>query len=190
MVEVGLRTSSHSTQLATARIISEARDEMVAEWTDWLLQRTAGGSIPPAVLDRELRLVIDTLIEMLGPLRREAKLVWDAVMEHYGRTAAARGLAAGEVVDEIQQLRVLLIQHIGPAIAAMRPRRAVAVFVRLSAVLDRGISQAVVGYTDALVASLMMTDRQSAPLTDFTVEDFERRLARFETEVAAIAANR
>jgi len=189
-VEVGLRTSSHSTQIATARAISEAREVMVAEWAEWLIERTAGGSIPPEVLDRELRLVIDTLIEMLGPLRREAKLVWDAVMEHYGRTAAARGLAAGEVVDEIQQLRVLLIQHIGPTVAAMRPRRAVAVFVRLSAVLDRGISQAVVGYTDALVASLMMTDRQSAPLTDFTVEDFGRRLSHFEGELAAIVAKR
>src|SRR5690606_34948081 len=132
----------------------------------------------------------DTLVEMLGPLRREAKLVWDAVMEHYGRTAAARGLAAGEVVDEIQQLRVLLIQHIGPTVAAMRPRRAVAVFLRLRALPDRGISQAVVGYTDALVASLMMTDRQSTPLTDFTITDFERQLATFETQLAAISAKR
>src|SRR5690606_20489804 len=126
--------------------------------------------------------------EMLGPLRREAKLVWDEVMEHYGRTAAARGLAAGEVVDEVQQLRLLLINHIGTVVAAMRPRRAVAVFVRLNNVIDRGISQAVVGYTDALVASLLMTDRQTQPLTDTVPADLEARLAGFEANLATITA--
>jgi hypothetical protein len=185
--EVGLRTS-HSTQLATAKAIAEAREVMVGEWAAWLAERTAAGSLPTELVDRELRLVIETLVAMLGPLRREAKLLWDEVMEHYGRTGAARGLAAGEVVDEIQQLRVLLIKHIGTAVAAMRPRRAVAVFIRLSNVVDRGISQAVVGYTDALVASLMLTDGPNRALTETTPEDFQRQLGRFEHELAAIAA--
>lgn len=182
--------SSHSTQLATAKAIADARDAMVAEWAEWLDGRTASGPIPPALVERELRLVVETLVEMLGPLGREAKLLWDQVMEHYGRTGAARGLAAGEVVDEIQQLRVLLIKHIGTAVAAMRPRRAVAVFLRLSNVVDRGISQAVVGYTDALVASLMLTDRQSRPLTESSSEDFQRKLSNLESELATIAAQR
>lgn len=187
--EAGLPTF-HSTQLATAKAIVETRDQMVAEWSDWLARRAGGGTIPPQLVERELRLVIDTLTEMLGPLRRESKLVWDAVMEHYGRTAAARGLAAGEVVDEVQQLRLLLINHIGTVVAAMRPRRAVAVFVRLNNVIDRGISQAVVGYTDALVASLMMTDRQTQPLTDTVPADLEARLAGFEADLATITARR
>lgn len=185
-----MRASSHSTQLATAKSISDARLPMAAEWAEWLADRTSGGSLPQDTVNRQLQLVIDALVEMLGPLRREAKFLWDQVMEHYGRTAAARGLAAGEVVDEIQQLRLLLIKHIGPTVAAMRPRRSVAVFVRLSTVLDRGISQAVVGYTDALVASLMMTDRQSAPLTDLTADDVSRQLAHFEGELAAIVTKR
>ena len=182
--------SSHSTHLAVAKAIADARDVMVAEWTEWLTERAAGGSLPAALVDRELHLVIETLVEMLGPLRREAKMLWDDVMEHYGRVAAARGLAAGEVVDEIQQLRVLLIKHIGTAVAAMRPRRAVAVFIRLSNVVDRGISQAVVGYTDALVASLMLTERTGQTLTEPSPDEFERKLDLLEHELAAIAAQR
>lgn len=182
--------SSHSTQLAVARTIAEAREAMVVEWGEWLVARAAGGSLPAELVDRELRLVIETLVEMLGPLRREAKLLWDEVMEHYGRAGAARGLAAGEVVDEIQQLRLLLIKHIGTAVAAMRPRRAVAVFIRLSNVIDRGISQAVVGYTDALVASLMLTERSGQTLTTSSAEEFERKLHSFESELATIAAQR
>ena len=182
--------SSHSTQLAVARTIAEAREAMIVEWGEWLVARAAGGSLPAELVDRELRLVIETLVEMLGPLRREAKLLWDEVTEHYGRAGAARGLAAGEVVDEIQQLRILLIKHIGTAVAAMRPRRAVAVFIRLSNVIDRGISQAVVGYTDALVASLMLTERSGQTLTTFSPEEFERKLNGFESELATIAAQR
>jgi hypothetical protein len=182
--------SSHSTHLAVAKAIADAREDMVGEWTEWLTERAAGGSLPANLVDRELRLVIETLVEMLGPLRREAKLLWDDVMEHYGRVGAARGLAAGEVVDEIQQLRVLLIKHIGTAVAAMRPRRAVAVFIRLSNVVDRGISQAVVGYTDALVTSLMLTERSGTALTAHSSEEYQQTLHRLENDLAAIAARR
>jgi hypothetical protein len=161
---------------------------MATEWTEWLAERSASGNIPGELVGREVRLVIDTLIEMLRPLRRESKQVWMSVMEHYGRTAATRGLAAGEVVEEIQHLRFLLIKYVGAAVAAMRPRRAVAVFLRLNDVVDRGIAQAVVGYTDALVASLMMTDRHTQPLTESSPEDFERQLAGLEERLAAITS--
>ncbi len=182
--------SSHSTQLAAAKAIADVRETMVAEWSEWMADRTAGGNLPVNLVERELRLVLDTLVEMLGPLRREAKFVWLRVMEHYGRSGAARGLAAGEVVEEIQQLRALLIKYIGAGVAAMRPRRAVAVFIRLSSVIDSAIAQAVVGYTDALVASLMMTDRHTTSLTDTSPEDFARQLAALEDDLAAIAPRR
>jgi hypothetical protein len=182
--------SSHSTQLAAAKAIADVREVMVAEWAEWLADRTASGHLPPDLVERELRLVIDTLIEMLGPLRREAKVVWHRVTEHYGRSGAARGLAAGEVVEELQYLRVLLIKYIGAGVAAMRPRRAVAVFIRLSSVIDKAIAQAVVGYTDALVASLMMTDRHTAPLTDASPDDLARQLTALEGELATVADRR
>lgn len=182
--------SSHSTQLAAARAITETREQMVTEWADWLATRGGSAGFPHALLERQLLLVVDGLIEMLGPLRREAKPVWEELMEHYGRTAAARGLAAGEVVEEIQRLRLLLIKYIGAFVAAMRPRRAVAVFVRLNNIIDHGIAAAVVGYTDALVASLMMTDRQTQSLTEASAEDFCRQLEQMESELRTVAVRR
>lgn len=182
--------SSHSTQLAAARAILDAREQMVAEWVDWLESHANTGGFPRPVLERQLRLVVDGLVEMLGPLRREAKSVWSELLEYYGRTAAARGLAAGEVVEEIQELRLLLIKYIGAVVAAMRPRRAVAVFVRLNDIIDRGIAQAVVGYTDALVASLMLTDRQTQPLTEASPEDVMRQLDHLESELTSVTTRR
>lgn len=179
--------SSHPTQLAAAKATHDARDAMVAEWADWQADRAGSRHIPRPTVERQFRLVIETLVEMLGPLKREANSVWQHVMEHYGRTAAARGLAAGEVVEELQQLRVLLIKHIGGVVAAMRPRRAVAVFLRMNAIVDRGIAVAVVGYTDALVASLLMTDRDTDRLTAANADDLSHQLGGLEAELEPLA---
>jgi hypothetical protein len=182
--------SSHPTQLAAAKATLDARDAMVAEWTDWLAGRSGSRNIPRPMVERQYRLIIETLVEMLGPLKREAKMVWQHVMEHYGRTAAARGLAAGEVVEELQQLRVLLIKYIGAFVSVMRPRRAVAVFLRLNAIVDSGIAAAVVGYTDALVASLLLTDRDTQQLTEANATDMAKQLDMLETELGPLAGRR
>ena len=182
--------SSHPTQLAAAKATLDARDAMVAEWADFLADRSGSSRIPRPMVERQFRLVIETLVEMLGPLKREARLVWQRVLEHYGRTAAARGLAAGEVVEELQQLRVLLIKYIGASVAAMRPRRAVAVFLRLNDIVDSGIAAAVVGYTDALVASLLMTDRDSEQLTGANGDDIGKQLDGLEAQLEPLAGRR
>lgn len=183
-------TSFHSTQLATGKAIANVRDLMVTEWAAWLGQREAGGGMPEALVERKLRLVLDVLIEMLGPLRREASLIWPRVMRQYGRTGAARGLAAGEVVEEIQQLRVLLVRHVGGTIAAMRPRRSVAVFLRLNAIVDRGIAEAVVGYTDELVSSLLPSESDATSVMTDTTETLEALLDEFDSELARVTTGR
>ena len=61
----------------------------VAEWADWLVGRSGSRNIPRPMVERQYRLIVETLVEMLGPLKREARMVWQHVMEHYGRTAAA-----------------------------------------------------------------------------------------------------
>ncbi len=163
---------------------------MIPEWADWLAGRPGSDAIPRALLERQFDLMLGIMIEMLGPLRREAKPLWNQITEHFGRTAATRGLAAGEVVEELQHLRLLLIRHTGAQIAAMRPRRAMVIFLRLNAIIDRAVTQAVVGYTDALVASLLMTDRDGTTLTEPNHEETITTLEGFEVELAAIVARR
>jgi hypothetical protein len=129
---------------------------MVAQWIDWLGERVTGTRATPRdLVESEFRLILDSYAAMVGPLRREAKPIWNRVTEFYGRHAAARGLAAGEVVEEMQFLRELLIRHLAPAIATFRPRQGMALLLRLNRVVDKGVAMAVVGYTDELVATLL-----------------------------------
>ncbi len=137
---------------------------MVQQWIAWLGDRlTATSAVPPALVIRELSLLIDVFATMVGPLRRETKAIWGRVSEAYGRHAAIRGLAAGEVVEEMQYLRELLIRFLAPAIAALRPRQGMALLLRLNRLVDRGVTMAVVGYTDELAASLVAVSEDGTP---------------------------
>jgi hypothetical protein len=150
-----LRTS-HPTLAAASRAITAQREALVEQWIHWLGDRmTVSNAVPDELIRQELALLIDVFGTMVGPLRRETKSIWLKVTEEYGRHAAVRGLAAGEVVEELQYLRELLIRFLAPSIAALRPRQGMALLLRLNRLVDRGVTMAVVGYTDALVASLL-----------------------------------
>ena len=137
---------------------------MVDQWILWLGDRlTASSSVPSDIVRLEFLLLIDVFGSMVGPLRRETKAIWGSVTELYGRHAANRGLAAGEVVEELQYLRELLIRFLAPSIAALRPRQGMALLLRLNRLVDRGVTMAVVGYTDALVAELLPNREDGGP---------------------------
>lgn len=136
---------------------------MVQQWVTWLGDRlTATSAIPPALVADELKLLLDVFASTVGPLRRETRAIWGRVTEEYGRHAAIRGLAAGEVVEEMQYLRELLIRSLAPSIAALRPRQGMALLLRLNRLVDRGVAMAVVGYTDELAASLVASEDNGA----------------------------
>jgi len=145
--------------MAASRAVAEQREVMVSRWIEWLGTRITGTSATSrADVEAELRLIFDVLTELVGPLRRELKPLWGRVAERYGHHAAARGLAAGEVVEEMQYLRELLIRHLAPSIAALRPRQGMALLLRLNRLVDKGVALAVVGYTDAMVRTLIPGD--------------------------------
>lgn len=180
--------ASQPALLAISRVIADARDPMVVQWADWLGDRiTAAPTIPRATVEREFRLIIETLSEMVGPFRREARIVWFHVCEHYGRMAAARGLAAGEVVEELQFLRELLIRHLSHTFSALRPRQSLAIMLRLNRIIDKGIAVAVVGYTDALVATLFAQNGVPALATEYDAVEVRRHLDALEAELAAVS---
>jgi hypothetical protein len=164
------------------------RDSMVSQWADWLGDRmTAAPTIPRSTVEREFRVLFDVLTEMVGPLRREVNTVWYHVCEHYGRVASARGLAAGEVVEELQFLRELLIRELAPILVAMRARQGMAIMLRLNRVIDKGVAVAVVGYTDALVATLFSQNGVPLGSTDQDVGEVERQLDSLEQELQAVS---
>lgn len=177
--------------LAAGRLIVDSRDELVAEWAGRLGDRiTAAPTIPRSVVERELRLLVDILAQMIGPLRREARPMWHRACEQYGRNASTRGLSAGEVVEELLQLRDILTRRLAPVVAAMRARQGMAILLRLNRVLDHGIAAAVVGYTDALVATML--GRNGVPEQGDADEasDTRRWLETLEGELASISSAR
>ena len=154
---MGLTTRPTKPALAAiGRSLEEKRDELIVQWADWLMRRMSQAPIVDRpTIERQLALLLDIVIEMAGPLRRQIEELWFDSCDAYGRTAAARGLAAGEVVEEIQHLRELLIHNLSDVIAALPARQLMAAVVRLNRSLDRGIAHAVVGYTDVLVETLL-----------------------------------
>ncbi|MGI9039702.1 MAG: hypothetical protein ACR2HK_01095 [Gemmatimonadales bacterium] len=179
--------ASQPALLAAGRVISEMRDSMVSQWLEWLGDRiTAAPTIPRPTVEREFRLLLDIISEMVGPLRREVSTVWIHACEHHGRIASARGLAAGEVVEELQFLRELLIRNMAPVLAPMRPRQGMAIMLRLNRVIDKGIAVAVVGYTDALVATLFAHNGVPRHSIGYESGEVERQLDGIEKELRAV----
>jgi hypothetical protein len=162
---------------------------MVARWSEWLGERmTTSRAVSRPLVEQELTLLLDVLTAMVGPLRRETKPIWAKVTEHYGRIAAARGLAAGEVVEEMQYLRELLIRYLAPAIAALRPRQGMALLLRLNRIVDHGVANAVIGYTDALVQSLLPSsgDAGEDPPASPDPGDLERQFDEMARALTAV----
>jgi hypothetical protein len=100
--------------------------------------------------------------------------------------ASTRGLAAGEVVEELQFLRELLIRNLAPVMVAMRARQSMSIMLRLNRVIDKGVSVAVVGYTDALVATLFAQNGVPMFDTQQDTAEIERQLSALEQELHAV----
>lgn len=171
--------------LAAGRVITEERDGVVAEWCRRVGDRlTAASVISTPFIERQFALLIDLLAESVGPFRREIGPLWRRACEQYGRAASLRGLAAGEVVEELQHLREILTLRLAAAVVLLRPRQALSIMLRLNRMMDQGIATAVVGYTDALVATLFSQNGVPAPDTEQDGADVERQLAAVEQELA------
>lgn len=161
-----------------------SRDQIVTQWAGWVAgQMTAAPQIERPTVVRQLGLLVDIMIEMTGPLRRRLLELWMSACSAYGRAAAERGLAAGEVVDEMQYLRELLIRHLSEMVASLPARQSIATVLRLNRVLDRGISHAVVGYTDGLVQTLLNQRGVPVPVETPVADDLAERLEQFEAEL-------
>lgn len=179
--------ASQPALLAAGRVIVEKRDDVVREWAERLGDRiSVASTIPRSTVEREFRLLIDIMAQLVGPLRRESRHLWRCSCELYGRTASARGLAAGEVVEELLHLRDLMTRELAPVVAALRARQGMAILLRLNRLMDEGLASAVVGYTDALVATLMSSNGVPENGGTWDAADVDRQLETLESELASL----
>lgn len=150
------------------------RSESLGEGVDELLE---------AFMDLFLR----TLPLTLGPLRSTAEAIWVQVAELFGSLAAQRGLAAGEVIEEFQVLREAVIRLLWASPPVDEPSRmALREVLRLNRVLDRGVTHASVGHTDALFFALFQGSGVPKSLTDDIRYAIREQLQALETEVETL----
>jgi hypothetical protein len=127
---------------------------LASEWWDEL--RVRGQEHTPvvdAVVARFLAELASFLPLLLGPRGEAVQPLWERACELFGTMAAKRGLAAGEVIEEFQVLRELLIRDLYEAPPRGGPTLREA--LRLNRALDRGVTYASVGHTDAMFFALL-----------------------------------
>ncbi|MCG6956755.1 MAG: hypothetical protein LJF04_12270 [Gemmatimonadetes bacterium] len=155
------QTASHRTQRRVQPLeLSEWVEERLGRLSDrWLREiqsrydRSTQGV--NGLLEEFVDLLVRFLPAMLGPYRDEVEPLWVRGAELFGNVAARRGLAAGEVIEEFQILReaVIRLLYQEPPLDG-RARISLREVLRLNRAIDRGVTHASVGHTDALFFSL------------------------------------
>jgi len=140
------------------------RDERLGEaWSEELRSRGLGnGSAVDRVVDTFVRRLVDFLPWLLGPYREQVEPLWVRASELFGAMAAKRGLAAGEVIEEFQVLRELVIRDLyrDPPLGGRVPL-SLRDILRLNRAIDRGITYASVGHTDTMFFQFFEADGQA-----------------------------
>lgn len=120
----------------------------------------------------------------LGETRDAGEEVWQQATQLYGSLALHRGLSAGEVVEELQLLRGvilrLLLESPPEDWRGRVPQRDLMV---LNRILDQGVAQATVAYTDDLFFAHLQGSGVPEGITPDVVEEMERQLGAFRREL-------
>ena len=109
--------------------------------------------------------LVSLLPGMLGPYRTQILPLWSEGAELFGSMAARRGLSAGEVIEEFQILREIIVRMLfeRPPVGGGRALGLREV-LQLNRTVDIGVTQASVGHTDLLFFSLVHGSGVPTPL--------------------------
>ena len=111
------------------------------------------------------RALVSFLPGMINPGRTEILPLWSECAELFGSVAARRGLSAGEVIEEFQLLREVILR-MGFEVGAPESTRGAPLreILLLNRAIDIGVTQASVGHTDLLFFSLLHGSGAPEPL--------------------------
>jgi hypothetical protein len=149
--------------------------------------RQGGGS--ETLLERVVRYLVSFLPDCLGDSRERGLEVWERSAHLYGSLALRRGLAAGEVVEELQLLRgVILRMYLLDALSNTEGQESGntnlhMAFLTLNRVLDMGVSRASVSYVDDLFFAHLQRSGVSEGVTDEVEGELLRLLEAFREEL-------
>lgn len=139
-----------------AQWVEERSDRLRERWMDEIRARDGRwGEDLLKLTDEFFELFVGMLPVALGPYRHQVEPLWRQTAELYGSVGAMRGLAAGEVIEEFQFLREALLRFLyaEPPLEAV-DRITLREILRLNRFVDRGVTHASIGHTDALFFAL------------------------------------
>lgn len=195
----GPRAESHKSPSPATRFPAH-QPQGLSDWLRLRVDRLATGWLS-SVLDREHRtdpdatavvedflgLLVSILPGSVGPHSRQLDSIWQRAAELYGSFGVARGLAAGEIVEEFQLLRTELIRLLfseppissGPALLGRE-------VLRLNRFLDLGVTQASVGHTDRLFFDLFQGGSGASQVTPELITEVRHQLTGIEDELREV----
>lgn len=128
--------------------------------------------------------LVSFLPGMLGPYRTQILPLWSECAELFGSVAARRGLSAGEVIEEFQLLREVIVrlvfEHPPPGDRGLQMRDV----LQLNRAVDIGVTQASVGHTDLLFFSLVHGSGGPAPLSPDERDEVRGQIRALQDEGA------
>lgn len=165
----------------------EDRTEVIA--TRWAAEVTLRegrrGDENEVLRNKFLRELVSFLPACLGERRGTGEDVWQAATHLYGSLALRRGLAAGEVVEELQLLRGVILRLLleTPPSTTGQPTLS-RDLLTLNRVLDLGVVQSSVAYVDDLFFAHLQGSGIPEAVTAEVVEEVRRALVGFHRELA------
>lgn len=161
--------------------------ELSEAWAAEILARDLGqGTEFNRVVGRFMSRLVAFLPWLIGPHSPHVQPLWDRTAELFGVMAAKRGLAAGEVIEEFQILRELLIRTLfkDPLLEGSLSLRDTLLLHRI---VDNGVTYASVGHTDAMFFQFLEGHEPPVVRThEEIVREAETQLALVEEELAQI----
>jgi len=172
--------------LDLANYLQERADELAKNWSAEIVARDVGqGTVYDEIVGRFMAQLTSLLPWLLGPYGSHIQPLWERTAELFGVIGAKRGLAAGEVIEEFQILRDLLIRTLfrdPPPQGPLSLRDT----LRMNRIVDKGVTHASVGHTDAMFFQFFESDVAVATSPDDIIGEAEIQLDLVEVELARI----
>jgi len=135
--------------------LQEREKELAHRWIQELRSgKDPGDEDGGDILETLVSHLVSFLPACFGDQRERGMEVWQQVNHLYGSLALLRGLAAGEVVDELQLLREIILRAFLSEVSESGPGSGALIspmeFLNLNRVLDLAVSRASISYVDDL----------------------------------------